>query len=283
MVKPSRRGPAVEHLVRCYRVSERRACRVLCMTRGTYRYRSYCDPRTELRMRIREIAQARVRYGYRKIRVLLNREGWEVGKHLVYRLYKEEGLALKRMKPAGRRKAVRHREEKFKPTAPMEAWSMDFVADQLQDGTRFRSLTIVDVHTREAVAIEVGQSLKGDDVVRTLNRLKLDRGVPKVLFCDNGSEFTSQAMDLWAYRNGAKVDFSRPGKPTDNAFVESFNGTFRSECLNTHWFMDLKEARQLIEAWRREYNDSRPHASLEDRTPTEFASQCAASRALTET
>ncbi|MBB5327825.1 transposase InsO family protein [Edaphobacter lichenicola] len=155
-------------------------------------------------MRIREIAQARVRYGYRKIRVLLNREGWDVGKYLVYRLYKEEGLTLKRMKPAGKRKASRTREDRIKPTAPNEAWSMDFVMDQLHDGTRFRALTIVDVHTREAVAIEVGQSLKGDDVVRTLNQLKLDRGVPKVLFCDNGSEFTSQAMDLWAYRNSAK-------------------------------------------------------------------------------
>ncbi len=160
---------------------------------------------------------------------------------------------------------------------------MDFVMDQLQDGTRFRALTIVDVHTREAVAIEAGQSLKGDDVVRTLNRLKLDRGVPKVLFCDNGSEFTSQAMDLWAYRSGAKIDFSRPGKPTDNAYVESFNGTFRSECLDTHWFADLKEAKQLIEAWRQEYNESRPHRSLGDRTPSEFASQIAASRDLTAT
>ena len=111
-----------------------------------------------------------------------------------------------------------------------------------------------------------GQSLKGDDVVRVLNRVKLERAVPKVLFCDNGSEFTSQAMDLWAYRNGVKIDFSRPGKPTDNAFVESFNGTFRAECLDTHWFADLKEAKQLIESWRREYNESRPHASLGDRT-----------------
>jgi putative transposase len=202
---------------------------------------------------------------------------------MVYRLCKEEGLMLKRMKPAGRRKAARQREEKLKPTAPDQVWSMDFVLDQLQNGARFRSLTIVDVYTREAVAIEVGQSLKGDDVVRTLNRLKLERGVPKVLFCDNGSEFTSHAMDLWAYRNGVKIDFSRPGKPTDNAFVESFNGTFRSECLNTHWFLDLKEARQLIEAWRREYNESRPHASLADRTPSEFASQYAASRVLAGT
>jgi putative transposase len=273
----------VEGLVGSFQVSERRACRVLCVPRATYRYRSCLDPRTELRMRIREIAQARVRYGYRKIRVLLNREGWDVGKYLVYRLYSEEGLCLKRMKPAGKRKAARQRKERLKTTVPNEAWSMDFVADQLQDGARFRSLTIVDVYTREAVAIEAGQSLKGDDVVRVLNRMKFERAVPKVLYCDNGSEFTSQAMDLWAYRNGVKIDFSRPGKPTDNAFVESFNGTFRAECLDTHWFCDLKEAKQLIESWRREYNESRPHASLGDRTPSEFASESAVSRALTAT
>jgi putative transposase len=234
-------------------------------------------------MRIREIAQARVRYGYRKIRVLLNREGWNVGKYLVYRLYTEEGLSLKKMKPAGKRKAARQRQERFKATGADQAWSMDFVADQLQDGTRFRSLTIVDVHTREAVAIEVGQSLKGDDVVRVLNRMKAERAVPKVLFCDNSSEFTSQAMDLWAYRNGAKIDFSRPGKPTDNSFIESFNGTFRAECLKTHWFADLKEAKQLIESWRQEYNESRPHRALAHGTPNEFASQIEASRDLPAT
>lgn len=142
----------------------------------------------------------------------------------MYRLYCEEGLCLHRMKHAGKSK-VRRRTEKFKPTAPDKAWS-GLRRHQLQDGMRFRSLTIVDVYTREAVAIEVGQSLKGDDVVRTLNRVKVERGVPKVLFCDNGSGFTSQAMDLWAYRNGVKIDFfSRPGKPTDNAYVESLNGT----------------------------------------------------------
>jgi len=203
----------VDRPVGSFPASERHGCRVLCVPRAAYRYRSCLDPRTELWMRIREIAQARVRYGYRKIRVLLKREGWDVGKYLVYRLYTEEGLCLKRMKPAGKRKATRQREERFKATRPDEAWSMDFVTDPLQDGTRFRSLTIVDVHTREAVAIEVGQSLNGDDVVRTLNRLNLDRGVPKVLFCDNGSEFISQVMDLWAYRNNVKIDFLRPGRP----------------------------------------------------------------------
>jgi putative transposase len=211
---------------------------------------------------IREIAQARACYGHSNICVLLNREGWDAGKYLVYRLYTEESLSLKKMKPAGKRKAARQREERFKPVAQNQAWGMDFVVDQLQNGIRLRTLTIVDVFTREAVAIEVGQSLKGDDVVRPLNRFKLNREVPKVLFCDNGSEFTSQAMDLSAYRNGAKIGFSRPSKPTDNAFVESLNGTFRAECLDTHGFMDLKDAKQLIELWRREYNESRPHASL---------------------
>ncbi|MFZ0314457.1 MAG: IS3 family transposase [Candidatus Korobacteraceae bacterium] len=281
-LKPSGRRPMVDHLRDRYRASERHACRILLMVRGSYRYRSHREGWAELRMRIREIAQSRVRYGYRKIRVLLNREGWKVGKHLVYRLYQEEGLALKK-RPQRKRKAIRHREERFLATAPNQAWSLDFVADQLQDGTRFRALTMIDVYTRESAAIDAGQSLKGDDVVRVLNQIKQQRGVPRFLFCDNGSEFTSQALDLWAYQNGVKIDFSRPGKPTDNAFVESFNGTFRAECLNAHWFGSLAEAKQLIEAWRQEYNESRPHRSLGERTPSEFASQYAASRVLTAT
>jgi len=249
------------------------------MNRGTYRYQSHKDPRTELRLRIREIAQARVRYGYRKILVLLRREGWKVGKYLVYRLYKEEGLTLRQRLRRRRRVAV-HRRERRKPTAPNQVWSLDFVADQLADGRRFRALTVVDVFTRESLAIEVGQSLKGEDVVKALNRLQAQRGAPKMLFCDNGSEFSSQAMDLWAYQNGVRIDFSRPGKPTDNAHVESFNGTFRQECLNAHWFTTLREAQEIIEAWRREYNESRPHRALGERTPNEFACQVAASRDL---
>lgn len=186
------------------------------------------------------------------------------------------------MRPQQKRRAVKHREERFMANGPNQAWSIDFVADKLQDGRRFRALTIVDVFTRESVAIEVGQSLKGDDVVRTMNQLKSKRGVPKLLFRDNGSEFTSQAMDLWAYQNGVKIDFSRPGKPTDNVFVESINGTFRAECLDAHWFTDLNEAKRLIDAWRNEYNESRPHRSLGETTPSEFANQIAASRDLAE-
>ena len=250
------------------------------MAISTHRYRSIREPRTALRLRIREIAQARVRYGYRKIRVLLNREGWNVGKKLVYRLYREEGLTLRSKRRRGRRAAANHR-ERCKATAPNQVWSLDFVADQLADGRRFRALTVVDVFTRECLAIEVGQSLKGENVVQVLNRIGMVREAPKMLFCDNGSEFTSQAMDLWGYRAGVRIDFSRPGKPTDNAHVESFNGTFRAECLDAHWFATLAEAKQLIEAWRREYNESRPHRSLGERTPNEFASQVAASRELT--
>ncbi len=233
-------------------------------------------------MRIREIAQVRIRYGYRKILVLLKREGWKVGKKLVYRLYCEEGLTL-RWKPRRRRCAATNRRQRVKPTAPNEVWSLDFVADQLADGRRIRALTVVDVFTRESLAIEVGQSLKGEDVVRVLSRISSQREVPKTLFCDNGTEFTSQAMDLWAYHAGVRIDFSRPGKPTDNAYVESFNGTLRAECLDAHWFGSLAEAKAIIEAWRREYNESRPHRAHGERTPHEIACEFAASREFTST
>jgi len=271
----------VDYLGGCYRVSERRACRVSRWARSSHRYRSVKDPRTALRLRMREIAQARVRYGYRMIRVLLNREGWQVGRKLVYRLYREEGLVLRQRSRRRRRVAV-HRRERFRPTAPNQVWTMDFVADQLADGRRFRALTVLDIFTRESLAIEVGPSLKGTDVVGVLNRLKVHRGVPKLLFCDNGSEFTSQILDLWAYQNSVRIDFSRPGKPTDNAFVESFNGTLRKECLNAHWFTSLADAKERIEAWRREYNESRPHRALGERSPLEFACQPRTSGEATE-
>jgi putative transposase len=279
-VTPSRRRPVVSYLHDTYRVSERRGCRVARLGVSTFRYQSRLEPRTALRLRIREIAQTRVRYGYRKIRVLLNREGWKVGKKLVYRLYREEGLTL-RYKARRKRRAALHRRERVRPTAPNQVWSLDFVADQLADGRRFRALTIMDVFTRESLAIEVGQRLKGEDVVSTLNQIRQKRGVPKFLYCDNGSEFTSQIMDLWAYHNQVRIDFSRPGKPTDNAHVESFNGTLRAECLDAHWFGTLVEAKQIIESWRCEYNESRPHRALGERTPSEFACQIALNGDLT--
>ena len=278
-MKPSRRRPVVQYLVGAYRVSERCACRLVVLSRATHRYQSIRDPLTELRLRMRQLAQTRIRYGYRKIRVLLIREGWKVGRKLVYRLYREEGLGL-RMRPKARRTVSEHRRQKPRAEGPNHVWSLDFVADELTGGRRFRALTVVDVYTRECLAIEVGQSLKGYDVVRVLQQIAKERGMPQLLFCDNGSEFTSQVLDLWAYHNQVKIDFSRPGKPTDNAYVESFNGTLRAECLDAHWFGDLVEARQRIESWRIEYNASRPHRALGERTPNEFAREIAASRDL---
>ena len=278
-MKPSRRRTVVGYLCGAYRVSERHACAVAVLPRATHRYQSIRDPLTELRLRLRELAQSRIRYGYRKLRVLLLREGWKVGKKLVYRLYREEGLGL-RARPKRRPMVCEHTRQKPRATVPNEVWSLDFVADQLSDGRRFRALTVVDVYTRECLAIEVGQSLKGHDVVRVLQQVSQQRATPQILFCDNGSEFTSQVVDLWAYHNRVKIDFSRLGKPTDNAYIESFNGTLRAECLDAHWFGDLAEACQRIEAWKVEYNASRPHRALGERTPNEFAREIAASRDL---
>lgn len=252
-----------------YEVSETRACAVAMCSRSLYRYESRRDPRTELRARIREIAQTRVRYGYRRVHVLLGREGWKANRKLVYRLYREEGLALRRKRPRRHVSAV-HREIRLQPTRPNEAWSMDFVADQLVHGTRFRALTVVDIFTKECLAIEVGQSLKGDHVVAVLQRICRERHAPRTIFCDNGSEFAGRALDLWAYVNKVKIDFSRPGKPTDNAHVESFNGRLREECLNSHWFVSMQDAKRAIDAWRADYNENRPHRALKNRTPLEF-------------
>ena len=224
-----------------------------------------------------EIVATRIRYGYRRVHVMLRREGWAIGRNLVYRLYRDEGLALRTKRPR-RRKMVVHREARYRPARANEAWTLDFIHDQLSDGQKFRALTIVDVFTREALAIEVGPRLRGEHVVEVLNRIVRRRGTPKHLFADNGSEFTGHLVDLWAYHHGVRIDFSRPGKPTDNAFIETFNGSFRDECLNVHWFDTIAQARREIEAWRNEYNVSRPHAALGYLSPSEYAAGATASR-----
>ena len=270
ILRPSRKRIVVGYRRRTYPISARRACRIIRCARATSYYRRHRDPRTALRQRLREMAQTRVRYGYRKIRVLLNREGGAVGKNLVYRLDREESLRLRRRSPR-RRKSVVPRVHRPTVTRPNEAWTLDVVADQLGDGRRFRALTVIDVYTRECVAIEVGQSLRGEHVVAVLNWLNVPRGTPRRLCCDNGSACRSQLMDLWAYHNKVSIDCSRPSTPTDNAHVESFNATWRRECLNAHGFESLREAHDRIEAWRREYHESRPRRALQDRTPEEFA------------
>ena len=228
---------------------------------------------------MRELAVTRARYGYRKITVLLHREGFPQSMKVIYRIYREEGLSL-RYRARRRLKSQATRPRRI-CRRPDEAWSMDFVSDQLANGSRFRCLTILDVFTRECIAIEVGRQLKGTDVVAVLNKLRLANRTPTKVFVDNGSEFTSQIMDLWAYHRGVKIEFSRPGKPTDNAFVESFNGTFRDECLNAHWFESLENARMQIDGWRIEYNESRPHRALGEIPPAEFARRYRASSSMT--
>jgi len=253
-----------------YGVSTRRACRLLRTTRSSVYYASRKDPLLALRQRMRELAQTRVRFGYRRLRVLLLREGWEVGKERFYRVYMEEGLALRRKRPWRHATAV-HREQRRPATARNDIWSMDFVADELTDGRRFRSLTLLDLFTRECLDIAVGRGLTGQDVAATLERLRFDRGLPQRIYCDNGSEFVSAAMDRWAYTNGVILDFSRRGKPTDNAAIESFNGRFRDECLNVHWFESLEDAATKIEAWRQDYNEHHPHRALKGLSPGEYA------------
>ncbi len=221
--------------------------------------------------RIHEIAQARVRYGYRRIHVLLRREGWHVNHKRVYRIYCKEGLNLRRKKPRSR-VAAAQRVSMPEVTGLNQCWSMDFVADNLFDGSRIRALTIVDNFSRQCLGIHVEHSFKGDQVVSIMEALRLFKGLkPERICLDNGSEFISKVLDKWAYQNGVVLNFSRPGKPTDNAYIESFNGSFRDECLNTNWFLCLDDARQKIEAWRRDYNEFRPHSSLGYKTPDEFA------------
>ena len=253
-----------------YQVSERRACKALAIPRSTVRYLSVAEPQEHLRMRLRDLAAGRVGYGYRRLHVLLEREGWNVNHKRVYRLYREEGLGM-RKRPPRRRVACRKREIRPTATRKNECWSMDFVSDQLYDGRRIRVLTLVDNHTRESLALHVGQRVRGMDVVRVLEGVVDEHGLPRAIRVDNGPEFISKDLDLWAYWNKVKLDFSRPGKPTDNAFIESFNARFRLECLNEHWFLTLEDAREKIEAWRLDYNENRPHSSLGNMTPTEFA------------
>ena len=252
-----------------FRVSERRACRVLPFARSVHPYHSVRKDPVVLRQRIRDIAVVRVRYGYRRIHILLRREGFEVNHKRVHRIYCEEGLNLRRKRPRRHVTAAR-RVEQPQPRNANESWSMDFVSDALFNGRRFRALTLVDNFSRECLAIRADQRLQGEDVATILDQVAASRRTPERICLDNGPEFISKALDLWAYQSGVTLDFSRPGKPTDNAYIESFNGSFRDECLNVNWFLSIDDAREKIEAWRKEYNEFRPHSSLEGRTPEEF-------------
>jgi putative transposase len=271
---PGRRRDLVAHVQATHGTSERRSCVALGVDRSSVRYISVKPDQAPLRLRIHDLARTRVRYGYYRIYILLRREGWFVNHKRVYRLYREDGLSL-RLKRPRRHVSAASRERQPPAAAPNQLWSMDFVSDALFDGRRLRALTVVDAHTREALAIDVDQGIKGEQVVEAVTRIAALRGAPKAIRVDNGPEFVSKALDRWAYENGVTLDFSRPGKPTDNAFAESFNGRLRDECLNAHWFLSLADARAKIEAWRRHYNESRPHTSLGWLTPNEYAAAAA--------
>jgi len=271
VVSAAQRREAARYLVSRYGVSERRACCAVKVSRSVFRYQSRRAPDDALRRHIRDLAETRLRYGYKRIYILLRRQGLPINHKRVHRLYCLEGLQLRAKRPRRHVSAAARTGNRQRPTAPNQAWSMDFMAAFTGSGGKFRVLTILDMFTRESLAIEIGRRLRGEDVVRALNRIVLRRTAPKSIYCDNGSEFTGRLLDLWAYHQGVEICFSRPGKPTDNALIESFNGRFRDECLNTHWFTTLEEAQCESERWRQDYNENRPHMGLNGMTPNEYA------------
>ena len=244
----------------------RRACGLIRFDPRTYRYRFRRPDQAAIEQRIRDICQTRVRFGYRRVHVLLRREGWDINAKKTYRICKELGMQLRNKTPKRRVKA-KLREDRKEAVAPYDVWAMDFVHDQLATGRKIRILTVVDTFSRYVPVLDAKFSYKGEDVVTTLDRACRQTGYHKTIRVDNGSEFISRDMDLWAYQRNVTLDFSRPGKPTDNAYIEAFNGKFRAECLNAHWLMGLEDTAEKLEAWRRDYNEERPHSAIGNKVP----------------
>jgi putative transposase len=264
----ARRATVAEARSRHPEISERHACRMIGCALSSQRYRSRRDPRPELRSRLRELAHERVRFGYRRLHVLLVREGITANKKCVYRLYREEGLAVRKKK---RKRVAVARQPISAPTRVNEGWGIDFMSDVLRGGRRFRVLNVLDVLTREGLASEVDTSLPAKRVVQALDEIALERGYPHWIVLDNGPEFRGVDLDGWAHEHGVLLDFIAPGKPMQNAVVESYNGRMRDECLNVNWWSTIEEARRAIGAHRIDYNEERPHGSLNNLTPSEFA------------
>jgi putative transposase len=273
MVRPAQRRAVVDWARSAYQVTERRACRMVGVRRSVYRYRSVRPKHEALRQRMRELASVRVRSGYRQLHILLQREGWQVNQKRIYRLYSEEGLTLKRTRPKRHRTAA-VRLHRSAPVAPNEQWAMDFMHDTLAAQEPIRVLTVIDLCTRECVALVAAKRFSGSDVARLLGEAAAQRGgLASRIRVDNGTEFTSKALDHWAYWNRVQLDFSRPGKPGDNAFIESFNATVRRECLSQHWFVSLEDAQRTLDAFREDYNNTRPHRSLANRAPAVYRAE----------
>ena len=243
-----------------------------CLRNATWYYRSQARDSSVLRQRLRELATARPRFGYERLHILLTREGWRIGRNRVHRLYKLEGLQV-RMRVRRRKRISLHRGPAPTATGGGQYWAMDFVHDQLANGRKFRVLTVIDKWHRQCVALQADFSLTGHSVVDAMNAIALSRQLPYAITVDHGTEFTSKALDEWCYLRGVKLDFIRPGKPTENAFIESFNGRLRDECLNVNEFGTLDEARLRWRSWQQDYNHHRPHGSLGRLTPSEFATK----------
>jgi putative transposase len=246
-----------------------RSCGLMGLPRSTFYYDAKERDDETLRDALSDVAATRRRWGYRRLLVLLRRLGFVDNHKRVFRIYQQQGLQVRRRKG---RKTSKWRGDKVPaPKRANERWSMDFVQDATQNGRKIRVLNVIDDYTRECLSIEVDTSLTGARVTRVLDQIVDMRGKPDALLTDNGSEFTSRAMEKWSYSSDVKHQFIEPGKPVQNAYVESFNGKFRDECLNEHWFANLQEVRLIVEEWRIDYNEERPHSGLGYRTPAEFA------------
>lgn len=264
---------AVKLCMSLFRLSERRACRIMGVSRSGYRYKRIMPARDRaLRAALKRLAGKHPSYGCPMLHALLKAEGLVVNMKRTHRLYKEEGLQ-RRVKKG--RKVRRARQPMALPARVNERWSMDFVHDRVADGRRFRVFNVIDDYSRECLAQVAAVSITGRRVARCLDELLASRGRPAAIVCDNGAEFTCKAMHFWSRDNQVALNFIQPGKPTQNAFVESFNGKFRESCLNLHWFRSLDEARRLIGEWRQDYNAVRPHSSLGYQPPCVFARQAA--------
>jgi len=250
-------------------LSERRACTLAGQARTTQRYRHRRKKDTLLRRRLRELAARWPRYGTPRLTLMLQKELGNVNHKRIERIYREEALQLPR-KRKGKRRGVSGRIPLLSPTTPDHVWAVDFVTDCFEEGGRFRAFVVIDVFTRECLALEADTSISGERVVRVLSRLAQGRALPESIMMDNGTEFTSKAMLKWSQEAEVQLCFIEPGKPMQNGYVESFNGKLRDECLNMHYFKDLHDAREKLEVWRKIYNEKRPHSSLNYTTPRAY-------------
>jgi len=253
-------------------LSERRALKLVAMSPSTLRYAPRDDTNASLRERLKELAGQHRRHGYRMLHNRLLQEGWAINIKRTYRLYKAEGLMVRKRR--SKKLPVPERQCLAKPTRPNEVWSMDFLFDELADGRRVKTLTVVDDCSKESVQIAADTSMPAQYVTRILDQVKADRGLPKVIRTDNGPEFSGRVMQTWAANNDVELRFIQPGKPVQNAYIESFNSRLRDECLSQHWFASLSHMRSVIDNWRNDYNHHRPHSSLGYMPPAKFAAQC---------